>query len=317
MVKRSACIRSKCQYSRSRAPALARVPGADSALDLPAAPYRHERAAWLLVAHKLLAICASEAIHLGAGGLARALKLLLEPVGAPTRALDLALERHHPLYAGEVEPELVRELLDALEALDVLLRVEARVLRRALGADEPARLVDAQRLRMHPRELGCYRDHVDAAPAVGRAVAPPRAPSAVAVSAGAVLAVALSVSLSHQVLAASASRRSRGLPFITSASSSTARSCSRLSELGTSMSSRYRMSPRPLPPSRGGPSPRRRWTVPCLVPAGTRIRFVPLSVGTSTVAPRMASTIVIGTSTSRWSPLRRKIGDSDTRVITY
>ena len=26
------------------------------------------------------------------------------------------------------------------------------------------------------------------------------------------------------------------------------------------------MSPRPLPPSRGGPSPRRRWTVPCWVP---------------------------------------------------
>src|SRR5207237_555596 len=77
------------------------------------------------------------------------------------------------------------------------------------------------------------------------------------------------------------------------------------------------MSPRPLPPRRGGPSPRRRWIVPCWVPAGTRIRLVPLSVGTSTVAPRIASTIVIGTSTSRLSPRRRKTGESLTRVIAY
>ncbi len=53
------------------------------------------------------------------------------------------------------------------------------------------------------------------------------------------------------------------------------------------------------------------------MPAGTRIRFEPFSVGTSTVAPRIASGIVIGTSTSRFSPLRRKIGESVTRVTTY
>src|SRR3954462_8415400 len=76
------------------------------------------------------------------------------------------------------------------------------------------------------------------------------------------------------------------------------------------------MSPRPLPPSFGGPSPRSRWTEPCWVPAGTRILFEPFSVGTSTVAPRIASGIVIGTSTSRFSPLRLKIGESDTRVTT-
>src|SRR3954451_13626901 len=77
------------------------------------------------------------------------------------------------------------------------------------------------------------------------------------------------------------------------------------------------MSARPLPASLGGPSPRRRWTVPCCVPAGTRIRLVPDRVGTSTVAPRIASTIVIGTSTSRFSPFRLKIGESATRVIAY
>src|SRR3982750_43699 len=77
------------------------------------------------------------------------------------------------------------------------------------------------------------------------------------------------------------------------------------------------MAPRPRPPKRGGPSPRSRCTDPCCVPAGTRIRFEPFSVGTSTVAPRIASGIVIGTSTSRFSPLRRKTGESDPRVITY
>src|SRR5215207_1347220 len=76
------------------------------------------------------------------------------------------------------------------------------------------------------------------------------------------------------------------------------------------------MSPRPRPPSAGGPSPRRRWTVPCLVPPGTRSFFVPCRVGTSTSAPRIASVTVIGTSTSKLSPLRRKTGDSSTRVIT-
>jgi hypothetical protein len=46
------------------------------------------------------------------------------------------------------------------------------------------------------------------------------------------------------------------------------------------------------------------------------MRFEPVSVGTSIVAPRIASGIVIGTSTSRLSPLRLKIGDSATRVTT-
>ena len=56
--------------------------------------------------------------------------------------------------------------------------------------------------------------------------------------------------------------------------------------------------------------------MPCLVPPGTRSFFVPCSVGTSTSAPRIASVTVIGTSTSKLSPLRRKIGDSSTRVTT-
>src|SRR4051794_10439411 len=81
------------------------------------------------------------------------------------------------------------------------------------------------------------------------------------------------------------------------------------------------MSPRlwePRPPaSFGGPSPRRRWMVPLLVPGATRSFLRPLSVGTSTSAPRIASGIVSGTSTSRLSPLRVKIGDGATWVMTY
>jgi hypothetical protein len=46
------------------------------------------------------------------------------------------------------------------------------------------------------------------------------------------------------------------------------------------------------------------------------MRLLPLRVGTSIVAPRIASGIVIGTSTSRLSPRRLKIGDSATWVTT-
>ena len=72
----------------------------------------------------------------------------------------------------------------------------------------------------------------------------------------------------------------------------------------------------PLPPGTAGPSPRSRCTVPCFVPGGTRSFFVPCSVGTSTSAPPSASATVIGTSTSKLSPLRRKTGESLTFVIT-
>src|SRR3954454_7894238 len=77
------------------------------------------------------------------------------------------------------------------------------------------------------------------------------------------------------------------------------------------------MSPRPFPPSTGGPSPRRRWSVPCFVPGATRSRLVPCSVGTSTSAPPIASATVIGTSTSTLSPLRENTGESCTWVMTY
>src|ERR1700710_2188093 len=65
------------------------------------------------------------------------------------------------------------------------------------------------------------------------------------------------------------------------------------------------MSPLLRPLGFGAPWPLRRWMEPCLVPGPTLIFFVPSSVGTSIVAPRSASAIVIGTVTSRLPPSSR------------
>ena len=59
-------------------------------------------------------------------------------------------------------------LLDPAQPLDVLVRVEAGVLRRALRGDQPPGLVHPQRLRMHLGELRGDRDHEHAALLVER-----------------------------------------------------------------------------------------------------------------------------------------------------
>ena len=46
------------------------------------------------------------------------------------------------------------------------------------------------------------------------------------------------------------------------------------------------------------------------------MRLLAVNVGTSIVAPLIASGIVMGTSTSRWTPRRSKIVDGPTRVTT-
>ncbi len=53
------------------------------------------------------------------------------------------------------------------------------------------------------------------------------------------------------------------------------------------------------------------------MPGLTRSVFEPLSVGTRTSAPRSASGMVIGTSTSRFPPLRVNTGEGPTCVIRY
>src|SRR5919206_1417817 len=88
------------------------------------------------------------------------LKLSLEARDAPSQPLDLVAEREDGLDAGEVEPELGREPLDEPQPLEVALRIEPRVPRRAPRPHEPLLLVDPKRLRVHADELGGDADHV-------------------------------------------------------------------------------------------------------------------------------------------------------------
>src|SRR4051794_37015053 len=133
----------------------------------------------------------------------------LERVDAAPRALELLLEAQHVLDAGEVEAELVGHLLDAPQALDVLVRVQPRALGRALGLDQPALLVHAQRLGVHLGQLGGDGDHEDPAVAADRHGRARRAP--------------------HE------NSLALGSSPITSDSFSTASDCSALSVAGTSM----------------------------------------------------------------------------------
>ena len=55
----------------------------------------------------------------------------------------------------------LRELLDAAQQLDVAVGVAPAATARARGLEQALALVDAQRLRVHPRELGRDRDHVE------------------------------------------------------------------------------------------------------------------------------------------------------------
>jgi hypothetical protein len=77
--------------------------------------------------------------------------------------IQLGLECEHALDAREVQPELDGHLLDAAQARDVVVRVQARPLRRARWLDQAACLIHPQRLRMHLGELRGDRDHEDAA----------------------------------------------------------------------------------------------------------------------------------------------------------
>src|SRR5438046_877747 len=143
------------------------------------------------------------------------LGLLAHPVELSLHRLHDLLEREHPLDAGEVQPEVGRQLLNALQLLDVALRIEARPLGRALRLDQALGLIDPERLRMHAGELGGDRDHEDAL----------------------VVVEEIRVPIGHRYASrlARASRSVRGFPFITFESSSTACFCSSVSDFGTSI----------------------------------------------------------------------------------
>src|SRR6202451_185643 len=83
----------------------------------------------------------------------RVQRLQLELLDPRMHPLELRLLLEHAFHAGEVQSEVGRQLLDAAQLLDVVLRVQSRALRRALGLDQPPCLVHAQRLRVHVRKL--------------------------------------------------------------------------------------------------------------------------------------------------------------------
>ena len=77
------------------------------------------------------------------------------------------------------------------------------------------------------------------------------------------------------------------------------------------------MSPRPLPPRLRRALAAQALDRAVLGPRRDPILFVPFRVGTSIVAPWIASAIVIGTVTSRLpSSSRLKTGEGATRVTT-
>src|ERR1700686_1346048 len=132
----------------SRPPGRARVHGAHQ---LRAGPVR--------VWHELRTEAAAHLFELFGQLHLRAHRRGLELLDARVQTRNLPLELQHALHAREVQAQIGRHLLDVLEALDVLLRVQARALGRALGLDQALGLVHTQRLRMHLRQLGRDRDH--------------------------------------------------------------------------------------------------------------------------------------------------------------
>src|SRR5436190_19778550 len=197
----------------------------------------HELAA--AVRHRQLgAEGAAQLLHLLGPAHLRAQRLQLELFDARVHALDLLLEVEHPLHPGQVESQLGRHLLDAAQPLHVLLRIQAGALGGAPRLDQPARLVHAQRLGVHVRQLRGHGDH-EYAPAGLDFHARHRRPRGHPAARGGA-PVCGSPRRAHRasppaaLRAACWYRRAPGLPFITLESSSTALRCSASSLSGTS-----------------------------------------------------------------------------------
>src|SRR5579872_343516 len=223
-------------------------------------------------------------------GLAEGLRRLpLDVLDLRSKARHLAFELEDAADPLEVEA-LGGELLDASELGDVRLGVAAAAAARPGRVEQPASLVDAQRLGVHAGELGGHRDHVH------------RPVGAVRRRLPGFLAVRWSVSRGH----GQTPRCSRGDPSVARASASTAFRCSSLSVSGTATSTVTRRSPALVPDFT--PRPFTRNVLPFGVPGGTRRVTAPSSEGTLMSAPRVASAKVTGTFRVRLRPLRPKSG---------
>ena len=88
----------------------------------------------------------------------QATHLFVQVVDFLIALVETALQIQNSNDARKVDA-LTRELVDKLKALDVGLH--ARVAARALRAHEALLLVNAQRLRVHARQLGRDADHIE------------------------------------------------------------------------------------------------------------------------------------------------------------
>ena len=112
-------------------------------------------------------------------------------------------------------------------------------------------------------------------------------------------------------------RPARGSSFRNSANVFRRSFCSPIRSCGVSTWMRARRSPLPDAPSLGAPLPLIFKSLPSWVPAGTFRLTLPSGVGTRTVAPSAASTMVTGTWITKSQPRRSKTGLSSTSVTTY
>src|SRR5919107_1626370 len=169
-------------------------------------------------------------------------------------------------------------------------------------SDQPQPVVLAQRLRVHAGQLRGDRDDEDR-----------RVLGDGAAHVGLLARTVGRETHRAPLCCTAAVIRGRGSP--SSASSTlTASSAAGVSRLGTATSTVTSRSPdRPLP---GTPRPRTRSVWPLAVPAGTLSVTLPSSVGTVSVAPRVASAKVIGTVRVRSLPLRPNSSWSDTWTTT-
>src|SRR5262245_32222403 len=90
----------------------------------------------------------------------RLLGIAARLVEAVAQRAQLLLELEDPLHTREVQT-VGGQLRDAPQPLDVAVAVAAVAADGARGVEQALPLVDAERLRMNTRELGCHRDHVD------------------------------------------------------------------------------------------------------------------------------------------------------------
>src|SRR6185295_16137854 len=219
---------------------------------------------------------------------AKLAELLLELGDPRLQARQRVLEREHVLDARMVEPERRGERLDALQPCEVGVGVEPPAPGRSARHDQAPGLVEAQRLGVHADELGCHGDGV------------------------------LRRLVDHVASAARANRSARGSSPSRAANFSSASFWARLSLCGTEMCTRASRSPRlPESPFLGAPRPRARSRTPSAVPALSLSRTrSPSGAGTSIVAPAAASLKSTGTSTTRSSPRRVKIGEGSTVTCT-